>query len=254
MLFALSGCGGLYKAEPGACVYSRLNEINGPEAFTFTASLPDGTSQSCHDAWAAGPATTRVPQSGAIAGRVSAADATSFEVDGCGSDTGCATETYRFTVQTPGLSLALPVGRQVAVGWSIAAYWGCAQSLVVADSLSTALWFAGTDGAVDTALTKPFSVDTKELSCSAPSQREGCGAMPVDDYAFVFAPLSGDPSLTLATGQTGTLTLAMSAPDVDSFQHLTVHNLRSYQSDRCDDYGNWAWWATGRANASGDPE
>jgi hypothetical protein len=254
MVLALVGCGGLYKAEPGACVYSQPNEINGPEAFTFNVILPDGTSQSCHDAWAAGPTTNRVPQTGAITGWVSAADATSFTVNTCKAGSGCATETYQFTVQAPALNLALQVGREVSVSWSIVAYWGCVQSLVVAEATSTAVWFAGSDGAVDSTLAKPFSVDAKGLSCSAPSQRDGCGGIPVDDYALVFTPLFDNPSLTLATSQTGTLTAGTVHLDTVSYQHLTVHNLRSYQTELCDDYGNWAWWAVGHANANGDPE
>ncbi len=75
--------------------------------------------------------------------------------------------------------------------------------------------------------------------------------MPVDDYTLVFSPLSGGPSLTLATGQTGTLTLS---PNATTVQHLPVHNVRSYQTELCDDYGNWAWWAAGGANANGEPE
>jgi hypothetical protein len=249
IVFALAGCGGLYQAEPGACVYNKPHDLPPSPGFAFTVTLPDGSTQSCHDAWSAGSAGNRAPQSGTISGWVSAADATSFAVDTCVSGSGCATETYQFAVEAPALSLALPIGRRVSVSWSIEAYWGCTQSLVVADAASTALWFAGTDGLIDPALPKPFSVATTAVSCSDPSQSDGCGGMLPGDYAFVFTPLSGAPSLTLATGQTGTLALT-----VDTVQHLTVNNLRSYQTELCDDYGNWAWWAAGHANANGEPE
>jgi hypothetical protein len=258
MLLALAGCGGLYQAEPGACVYSQPNEINGPEAFTFTVTLPDGSLQSCSAFWTppdgGGLVGRPSARGGAISGRVIAADTSSFTIDTCAAGTGCSSESYRFLIETRDLSLGMPVGRQVSVSWALSAPWSCIQSLVVADAASTAIWFAATDGLVDPEVAKPFSVEARELSCSAPSQRNGCGWIPVDDYAFVFTPLSGDPPLTLATGQTGTLTLGLSTSDVNAFQHVTVHNLRSYQSERCDDYWNWAWWAAGHANASGEPE
>jgi hypothetical protein len=131
--------------------------------------------------------------------------------------------------------------------------------LVVEDGISPTtaagavpgLWLAGADSMVDLPLTVPFSVLRQELYCNpSPSLSQGCGGndVPPDDYAFVFTPVSEDPSLTLATGQAGTLALTVA---IARKQHLTVHNLRSYQSLLCDDYWNWAWWASGSAGGSG---
>jgi len=55
---------------------------------------------------------------------------------------------------------------------------------------------------------------------------------------------------SLATGKTGTLALTTAL----GLQHLTVHNLRSYQTANCDDYWNWGWWAAGHADATGQLE
>ncbi len=256
MVLVLAGCGGLYKAEPGACVYNKPHEQTPPTpGLTLTVTLPDGSSQSCGAMWMVpdgGRFSPHPPaQNGAISGRVTASDASSFTVDTCAAGSGCTSESYRFDIDTPGLSLGLPLDRQVSVSWGFSAPWGCIQEIVVADVFSTALWFAGTDGAVDPALAKPFSVETKAISCSDPGESTGCGSVPPGDYAFVFTPVSGDRSLTLANRQTGTLSVR---PDANTVQHVTIHNLRSYQTDRCDDYWNWAWWAVGQANANGDPE
>jgi hypothetical protein len=256
IVVACAGCGGLYRAEPGACLYDKHFEISGPERFAFTATLPDGSSHACSAPWVVPDGGFGPPpkQTGTISGWVTAADDSSFVVDPCVTGGGCSSAGYGFAIQAPGASLALPLGRLVSVSWAITRSFSCSQGLVVADAASGAVWFAGSDGDVDPALAKPFSVDAKGLSCSAPSQRKGCGGKPGDDYAFVFTPLSGDAPLTLATGQTGTLTVSLAGPDGTSMQHLTVHNLRSFQTERCDDYWNWAWWAMGRANADGQPE
>jgi hypothetical protein len=75
--------------------------------------------------------------------------------------------------------------------------------------------------------------------------------VPPDDYAFEFTPLTADPSLLLATGQTDTLALTLGTGVV---QHIKILTLRCFQTQVCDDYGNWAWWATGHAGPNGDPD
>jgi hypothetical protein len=76
-------------------------------------------------------------------------------------------------------------------------------------------------------------------------------APPPDDYAFRFSAIVGGSQVTLATGQSGSLRVTTS---VGQQQGLTVHDLRSHQSGKCDDYWNWAWWAAGHAGLNGDPE
>ncbi len=92
----------------------------------------------------------------------------------------------------------------------------------------------------------PFSIVQQALSCNPnPVPTHPCGgAVPPDDYALVFTPASGEPPLSLATGKTGSLAVTI-APGLQ--QNPTVRNLRSYQTDNCDDYWNWGWWASGYA-------
>jgi hypothetical protein len=99
-----------------------------------------------------------------------------------------------------------------------------------------------------------FSVETQELFCNpSPGTTHPCGGgfSPPDDYAFRFSATSGGAQVTLATSQSDTLTVLTTSGQE---QHLTVHNLRSYQTEACDDYRNWAWWAAGHPDTSGAPE
>jgi hypothetical protein len=36
-------------------------------------------------------------------------------------------------------------------------------------------------------------------------------------------------------------------------QRIGILVLRCFMTGACDDYSNWAWWATGQAGPSGDP-
>ena len=235
-------------------------------SFTFNVIHPDGNVLSC---------STRFPVDGAISGswpspvtsvisgRVTAVVDSELSVDTCQPGADCMPTVYRFAIEAPGLSVTVPLGRKVTVGWWInVGPWSCARALVVSDGASTdagaatpaPLWLAGADSLVSPQLPLPFSVAQQELFCNPnPSLGQGCGGnvVPPDDYAFQFTPQSADPPLSVATGQTGTLVLTVGA---NAVQHLTVRSLRSYQTQMCDDYGNWAWWAMGRADPSGEPE
>lgn len=82
-----------------------------------------------------------------------------------------------------------------------------------------------------------------------PGLGHGCGGLnPPDDYAFVFTPTSGEASLTLTTGNSGTLAIT-TAPGL--LQHPFVRDLRSYPTTLCDDYWNWVWSAAGHLGANG---
>jgi hypothetical protein len=91
------------------------------------------------------------------------------------------------------------------------------------------------------------------MSCNPSPAAHPCNpsASPPDDYAFRFSSLAGDSQVTLATGQTGSLVVKTT---LGQQQHLTIHDLRSYQSYLCDDYWNWAWWAAGHPGPDGEPE
>jgi hypothetical protein len=95
------------------------------------------------------------------------------------------------------------------------------------------LYFLGTDG--DLAHPEaPFSVGKLALGCGAGGS--SCGE-PADDFALTFMTSTGDPPTVVAMGETVLLGKLSGQP-------MWVHNLRSYVSGACDDYWNWAWWAS----------
>lgn len=261
IVILMANCRG---ADPATCRY-RTGSLGATfPMFTLGVTLPDGSVQSCSTFYATVdggfPSHLTGPLTGEISGWVSDADTSGFSLDACAAGSGCSAEVYRFAIGAPELTVALPVGRPVFVRWWIVnGGWSCGQALVVSDGLAAdtgsgaaaALWLAGADSLVDPPISLPFSVARQELYCNpSPSLSQGCGGndVPPDDYAFVFTPLSGEPALTLATDKTGTLPLTTAS---GAGQHLLVRNLRSYQTTKCDDYANWAWWAAGHAGPSG---
>jgi hypothetical protein len=243
------------------CEYLPSQSVKPPATFSLSVTLPDGGVQSC--ASLRPPDGGTGPLRGEVSGWVTEVGAAAFSLDTCAAGTGCSPEVYRFAVDAPDLTVPLPLARQVTVTWLFSAVVGraCLQLLVVNDGLPSqvasgtwpALWLAGADSTIQSSIPVPFSVVQQPLSCNPnPSPTHPCGGTsPPDDYALVFTPSSGEPPLSLATGKTGTLTLTP-APGLQ--QHLTVRNLRSYQTENCDDYWNWGWWAVGRASASGQLE
>ena len=203
------------------------------------------------------------PLGGGVSGWVTEVDGTTFSLDTCAAGTGCSPDVFRFAIDAPDLTVTLPMGRQVTVTWQLSSTLGraCLRALVVNDGLPSevasgtwpALWLAGADSTIQPSIPLAFSVVQQALFCNpSPSTTHQCGGTsPPDDYALVFTPSSGEPPLSLATGKTGTLTLT---PAPGPQQHLTVRNLRSYQTENCDDYWNWGWWAAGHAGASGQLE
>jgi len=253
------GTGGAGGSDGGpSCRYLTVNPYGPASAFTFSVTLPDGSTQSCSMKFTTdGGSIVRywpAPITNQISGRVTAVSDTELSVDTCEAGTGCSSNVYHFAVATPGLTLTVPIGRLVSVWWWLYnGGWSCGQMLVISDSTSgtvARVWLAGSDSVVNQAFPAPFSVARQELFCNpSPSMAQGCGGndVPPDDYAFQFTPQSANPPLVLATGETGTLDLTVGS---GVLQHLTVHNLRSYQTLACDDYWNWAWWAVGSADTN----
>jgi hypothetical protein len=243
------------------CEYLPSGSVRPLAKFSFSVTLPDGSVQSC--ASLRPPDGGTGPLRGEVAGWVTEVGAAAFSLDTCAAGTGCSPDVYRFAIDAPDLTVALPLARQVTVTWQFSSVVAraCLQGLVVNDGLPTdvasgtwpQLWLAGVDSTIPSSSPVPFSVVQQPLSCNPnPSPTHPCGgASPPDDYALVFAPASGEPPLSLATGTTGTLAVT-TAPGLQ--QHLTVRNLRSYQTENCDDYWNWGWWAAGHAGASGPLE
>ena len=245
--------------NPAACKYtSSFGSMYVPATFDFAVTLPDGSSQSCSttiltDGGAAVRPWTS-PLTSAITGKLTASTSTTFSIDTCEAGTACSPSVYQFQVTISGLTtLSLPVGRRVTASWWLmSGGWSCGRVLVVKDAASgdasvgapTAVWFAGSDSTVQQPIAEPFSFTRQRVYCS-PSASQGCGGndVPPDDYAFLFTPPTSDPPLLLETGQTGTLNLTLGSGQV---QPITVHVLRAFQTTGCDDYSNWAWWATGQ--------
>jgi hypothetical protein len=259
--------GGVSETNPALCHYLAGRGWLSPPSFDFVVTLPGGDTQSCTtkpaiDGGTAMPYWT-APITSEITGRVTAVSATELSVDTCDAGAGCSSTVYQFSVQAPGLAVTVPVGRRVSVWWWLFnGGWSCGRVLAISDAAavdagngtSAPLWLAGSDSVVQQPLPVPFTVARRELFCNPSSSvTQGCGGndVPPDDYAFMFTPRSGDASLALATGESGTLALPVGS---GALQHLAIHNLRSYQTMGCDDYWNWAWWATGRATAGGQPE
>lgn len=254
--------------DGASCTYQAMSTSMAPKkSFELSIVQPDGRTLSCSSQLAtdggSGPIAWPGPVTAQIAGTVRATSATSLTVDTCDGSVGCSGGTYRLTVSADGLSLAgLPIGRRVSVSWWIYnTGMACPRMLVVTDATSLdagtaapALWLAGADGLTQAQVSLPFSFTRKSLLCNpAPSLAQGCGGNDVapDDYAFQFAPKTTGAPLSLATDETGTLALDL---DPTTVQHITLHTLRCFQTTRCDDYGNWAWWALGQADSTGQPQ
>ena len=261
-LVSLAGC----KARD--CLYAGAGPMN-PESLTAKVVLPDGQEHSAATAaYAAthvdgGYAGGTVSLAGGISGRVTESSAAEVVVDTCDASTGCLPALYRLDAGAPGLALAVPVGRIVSAAWSFGGGgWVSGQQVAIFDGAggastsdgSRALWLWAEDPSTDGEVAGLFRVEKQELFCNAsPGTAHPCGggAPAPDDYAFRFSATSGSAEVTVATGQSRSLLVTTVS---GRQQHLTVHDLRSYQSDRCDDYWNWAWWAAGHPGATGDPE
>ena len=84
-----------------------------------------------------------------------------------------------------------------------------------------------------------YTVDEIAIGCYT-NPPDNCGGTDraVDSYLLKFIPIF-DPndSVTLAMGETKSLYLAGHSTEY----YWRVHNLRSYQTEYCDDYWNWAY-------------
>jgi len=260
----LSGCS---SDNSSSCEYQMNHSLGALPVFSLSVTLPDGMIQSCSDysSPSDGGVTSSSPGllGGQVTGWITETAATTFTLDQCVVETGCSPTVYRFAANAPGLTLTLPLSRQVTVAWQFSlTTLACTQGLVIIDGSTTNagipgspyIWLAGADSTLAVPAPIPFTVLPQALYCNpSPGLDQGCGGtnLPPDDYALVFQPTSSDPTLILHTGMSGTLILT-AAPGV--VQHMVVRNLRSYQTTRCDDNWNWGWWAAGQVNTSGQLE
>ena len=266
---SLVGC----KSQEKSCLYLIASAYTpgqpGSERLTAKVLLPDGQEHSTTAASSAAHSVDggyrggTLSLEGSISGHVTESSASEVVVDTCDSSTGCQPTRYRLAAAAPGLALAIPLGRAVSATWAFTGGgWSSGQQLAILDGAGGAdttdgtrpVWLWAADPSTGGSVAGLFQVEMQELFCNpSPGTTHPCGggAPPPDDYAFRFSATSGGAQVTLATSQSGTLTVLTSA---GLAQHLTVHDLRSYQSDRCDDYWNWAWWAAGHPGPTGAPE
>jgi hypothetical protein len=251
-LFALAS---LVGCKEDTCLYQIANPYYpgkpGSERLSAGVSGPDGQAATLRfDGGSSGS-----PQA-SISGWVTASSDSEVVVDTCDPSAGCRPTPYRLTATAPGLALAIPLGRGVTATWLFTSGWPSSyQRLGILDGLDASadgehrvwLWAVDSDTQDDN-VAGLFQVEKRALSCGS-GVSNGCA--PADDYAFRFTATNGGAQVTLTTGQDGTLLVTTNSGQQ---QHLSVHDLRSYQTGRCDDYWNFAWWAAGRPNALGDPE
>ncbi len=182
-----------------------------------------------------------------------------IDINTCSSSNGCTTELVQLdigtTISTPDINI--PVGTLVAVDYHLGVSFGCGQSVAINQIGPQGR--AGDSGALDNGLLLwasdgfiPGSVSEVVMSAQADAQpniyvaREldscgtvtsGCGAIPVADYALKFFQDVYKPD----TGVTVRMGYPATAWSI-SGHAVNIVNLRSYQTNICDDYWNWSYW------------
>jgi hypothetical protein len=182
-----------------------------------------------------------------LEGRITRRLANGFEIDTCGPNADCDSLLTTVTVSAPGLDFWLPTGALVRVTYQITRFFACQQALEVSTiptwnglenpyQPNNALVLAVVDGG-GTFSSSPYKVDRVALGCRPMSQ--GCGGVPPDDYALVFTSTAvPERSMRVGMGQSNTIDFSPGG----SVGILTVRNLRSFQTEYCDDYWNFAWF------------
>ncbi len=184
---------------------------------------------------------------------------TTFEIDTCAPNADCVPSLALFEVEAPGLSLeqALVSGAFVRVTYLIDRFYACQQSLEVStiptwggvpspvDEMGDTLLLAVSDGG-GTFDGSPYTVDRTALGCQPVTQ--GCGSVTPDEYELVLSPTAA-PESAIRVGMGQTLQLNNLQPPPNNWpsslsRFWMVRNLRSYQTDYCDDYWNFAWYLT----------
>jgi hypothetical protein len=182
-----------------------------------------------------------------LEGRITRSLADSFELDTCAPNADCAVTLVRIEVRVPGLNAYLPLGAFVRVTYQITGGYGCGQALEVSAMPTwggvanpyphnSALMLAISDGG-GTFTSSPYEIDRVALGCRpiTPS----CSSEKPDEYALVFLPGAGSGgSVQVGMGESKVLDLGQ------PLLSYMARNLRSFQTEHCDDYGNFAWVIT----------
>ncbi len=172
-----------------------------------------------------------------------------FMINTCPKGVTCdLSAVLTLTFASPGLSPSIPDGALVQIDVQTSSnFWTCTQSILVRnlptwDGFQSPLGaypvvlVAGVDG-TPTFAGAPFGVTAAPLGCYPPDPAT-MGCVERDELRFDVAAKTG--TIPVAQGETATFLL-----DVGSTtQSLRFRNLRSFQSGWCDDYWDYAWWAT----------
>jgi hypothetical protein len=191
-------------------------------------------------------------------GLVTSSDATSIVVDTCAgsgsdagadggaidagaSDAGCAASPLVVEANAPGLDLSHFPRVRVRVTAKVSRFRACLQALEI-DAAETsgadaeapgALLLAVNDGG-DVIEGAPYGVAHVPLGCSPAPVCNGAGHN-ADEYAFDFSD-AADVTHRIRVYMTDTVAWTLGSTG------YTIHNLRSFQTQVCDDYWNWAYW------------
>jgi hypothetical protein len=148
----------------------------------------------------------------------------------------------RVEARAPGLDLTRFPHVRVRVRATVTNFFVCQQSLEIttadetrteAQSASETILLAVFDGGGGFADSPPYTVTRVALGCSHGPVCGGPSSFS-DIYAFEFSgPSASTVRVRVYMGETAHWTLGAST--------YTVRNLRSFQSEACDDYWNWAY-------------
>jgi hypothetical protein len=212
---------------------------------TVHVQLHDGLVLSCDsqsaDAGISAPATLTVT------GKITGGDARSLVMDDCETGQDCIPDGIRIDVDAPDLDLTMIPRVWARVRYRFSHFRACQLSLEITtanptDGSSPAdpaglLLLAVNDGG-EALEDSPFTVDRVRLGCHlAP----GCGSPAPDEYAFDFHPTAQGPgaSVRVYMGEMGSWQIGP--------RSYKAHNLRSYQTEVCDDYWNFAYTIVSRS-------
>ena len=183
-----------------------------------------------------------------LEGAITRVEANMFEIETCPPTADCPVSLVRFEVEASGLSLSPIVfrpGALVRVKYRLWMYYACEQSFEVS---AIASWggvrnpFQPTNALLlaigdvgSTFEDSPYRIDRQPLGCR-PANNSACAP---DEYALVLTPTAApDSSFRVGMGESKVVDL-LQGPVANAW---LIRNLRSYQSDICDDYGNFAWY------------
>jgi hypothetical protein len=226
------GIGGI-GGTGGACSDSN-------DSFSFTLTAPDGTNVDCTGVQQGQSKTVH------IEGVVTASTSTTLTLETCPPGTACDPATYTLAVESPAFMMNVFTGEFVQLDVAIHYPWGCTGTILARNLPvfggqpgpgGNVPWFifAGSDGVAGAPDGAPFTVSALPLGCGTSGQ--SCGPTVQDSYRF---DVLGATVTSVFEGEMD----VVSATDVGGPISVLFRNLRSYESGWCDDYWNYAWWAT----------